>query len=147
MAEAEIIVSRWGNKIWSTRSSWIEHFIIHWKWGRWLKLLKMDSSWIFNFTTNTCPISCIFHEVSFRNQNLFYILHVIKLWLIFVYSTGPNADSSWVPTPSLPCLIANSSMVSVLLEQRIRKFLFFIDDRIISNIQADISHWKGTLVL
>ena len=59
---------------------------------------------------------------------------------------GSNAYFGWVFAAAIPCLTANPSLVSFLLEQRIRKPLFILNDRVVSNFQAHIRCWEGIII-
>lgn len=65
---------------------------------------------------------------------------------------GSNADTGRVWPVVISCILACSSLVSILFKQRIRGAIFFIYNRVISNFQAYFISgegiwWKNRLIL
>lgn len=63
--------------------------------------------------------------------------------LEFFGISGSNVNSGWICASVIPCFLTCSCLVSILFEQRIWEPLFIFDNRLVFNLKAHISCWKG----
>lgn len=84
-------------------------------------------------------ITKLFPNIMWNCKYRFHSLRI--LWLFASGFEGSNTNSSRVCTAIIPCLVANTCLVQIFLEQRLWKPLFISDNRAVFNFQAHNCCW------